>query len=477
MRIGKLTIDRKILILIWDLFMVWMAIVNLSLILFDMTYLWIRPYYFHYVPVVTRIYDPILGIEPHPLTEELSVEATGAEDLLLLDSASPGLEQRLDNLATLTTRVLSENVFDRSGQRRSRIIIARVIADEAGAPTADLMQPEVLETIVRNFWSGDPDLLRHRFALFDSEIRPLLRENFYREFDRAGRLTDHFWIIDLPFLLLFWVEFIVRWSMALKRKTYAQWFFFPIFNWYDVLGLIPMQAFRPFRLLRAVSMYMRLRRSELSSVGKDFATRTVEYISNIITEEVSDRVSVRILDDYAEEIADGTHLRIIKSTMAPRRAEIEEALAEHVRLLLTNDDTLRSFGDLLRLNLERAVDSSESLHAVPLPNAVLKPVIRVVGEIILDTTLETIQATLDSEEGAESLRELAASIVDSILRSPALGETTTLAEEITLHVIEHMKETVLVKKWALSDEERAERKALADKAIATNTLDDTEDEG
>jgi hypothetical protein len=40
-----------------------------------------------------------------------------------------------------------------------------------------------------------------------------------------------------------------------------------------------------------------------------------------------------------------------------------------------------------------------------------------------------------------------------------------------------MKETVLVKKWALSDEERAERKALADKAIATNTLDDTEDEG
>jgi DNA polymerase III psi subunit len=477
MRIGKLTIDRKVLILIWDLFMVWMAVVNLSLILFDMTYLWIRPYYFHYIPVVTRIYDPVLGIEPHPLTEELSVEATGAEDLLLLDSESPGLEHRLDNLATLTTRVLSENVFDRSGQRRSRIIITRVIADEAGAPTADLMQPEVLETIVRDFWSGDPDLLRHRFALFDSEIRPLLQENFYREFNRAGRLTDHFWIIDLPFLILFWVEFTVRWILALRRKTHAQWFFFPIFNWYDVLGLIPMQVFRPFRLLRAVSMYMRLRRSELSSVGKDFATRTVEYISNIITEEVSDRVSVRILDDYAEESGDGTHLRIIKSTIAPRRDDIEEALAEHVRLLLTNDDTLQSFGNLLRLNLERAVESSESLHSVPLPNAVLKPVVRVVGEIILDTTLETIQATLDTEEGAESLRELSSSIVDSILRSPVLGETTTLVEEITLNVIEHMKETVLVKKWALSDEERTERKALADKAIATNLLEDEEDDG
>ncbi len=458
MRIGKLTINRKFLILLWDLFMVWMAVVNLSLILFDMTYLWLRPYYFHYVPVVTRIYDPVLGIQPHPLTEELSNEATEAEDLLLLDASSPGLEQRLDNLAALTTRVLTENVFDRSGQNRSKIIISRVIADEAGSPTADLLKPGILDDVTHNFWSGGPDLLRHRFTLFDTEIRPLLMGNFYREYSRAGRLTDHFWIIDIPFLILFWVEFIIRWSIALRRKTYAQWFFFPIFNWYDVLGLIPMQAFRPFRLLRAVSMYMRLRRSELSSVGKDFATRTVEYISNIITEEVSDRVAVRILEDYAEEIADGTHLRIIESTMAPRRDEIEEVLAEHVRLLLTNEDTLRSFGDLLRLNLEQAVESSSSLHAVPLPNAVLKPIVRVVGDIILNTTLETIRATLDSDEGAESLRELSASIVDSVLRSPVLGETTSLVEEITLHVIEHMKETVAVKKWALSEEEQAERK-------------------
>ncbi|MCK5379152.1 MAG: hypothetical protein KAJ78_07090 [Acidobacteria bacterium] len=459
MRIGKLTINRQALVLLWDLFMVWMAVVNLSLILFDMTYLWVRPYYFQYIPVVTRIYDPVLGIEPHPLTEELSNEAAGAQDLLLLDASSPGLEQRLDDLAVLTTRVLSENVFDRSGQNRSKIIISRIIADEAGSPTADLLQPGIQDEVTHNFWSGDPDLLRHRFILFDNSIRPLLKENFYREYSRAGKLTDHFWFIDIPFLMLFWVEFIVRWFMALRKKTYAQWFFFPIFNWYDVLGLIPMQAFRPFRLLRAVSMYMRLRRSELSSVGKDFASRTVAYISNIITEEVSDRVAIRILDDYAEEISDGTHLRIIESTMAPRREEIEEVLAEHVRLLMTNEDTLRSFGDLLRLNLEQAVESSSSLHAVPLPNAVLKPVVRVVGEIILNTTLETIQATLDSDEGAESLRELSASIVDSVLRSPALGETTSLVEEITLHVIEHMKETVSVKKWALSEEELAERKA------------------
>ncbi len=460
-RIVRFELNRQVLTLLWDLFMVWVAVVNLSLIAFDLSYLWLRPLYFRYVPVVTRIYDPVLGIEPHPLTEELSEQERLAEQLFALDPTSPDLERRLDDLARLTARVLSENVFDRSGQQRSKIIIARIIATEAGAPTADLLRPGVLDEISRKFWSSEPALLRHRFTLFDTEIRPLLKGNYYREFDRSGRLTDHFWLLDLPFLILFWVEFAVRWILAFRRKTYARWFFFPIFNWYDVLGLIPMQVFRPFRLLRAVSMYMRLRRSELSSVGKDFISRTVAYFSNIITEEVSDRVAIRILDEYAEEIADGTHLRIIHSTMAPRRDEIEEVLAEHVRLLLTDEETLRTMGDLLRLNLDRAVDESPNLRSLPLPNVVLKPIVRTIGEVILDTTLETIRITLETDEGAERLRELAGSIVDSVLKSPALEETTTLVEEIALHVIEHMKETVSVKKWALSENERRERKTLA----------------
>jgi len=466
MKISEIKIKGQGLVLLWDLFMVWMALINLSLIVFDLTYLWLRPYYFHYVPVLTQLYDPVLGIEIHPLTEELKEAASDAERLLGLDPSAPGLQSRLNELTVLTQRVFSEHVFDRAGQHRSMIILARIIADEAGIPTTDLFQSQIMEDAVRNFWIAEPELLRHRFVIFNSSILPLLSENYYREFDRAGRLTDHFWILDLPFLILFWIEFVGRWFLALRRKTYTQWFFFPIFNWYDVLGLIPMRVFRPFRLLRAVSMYMRLRHSELSTVGKDFASRGVAYISNIITEEVSDRVAIRILDEYAEEIADGTHMRIITSTMAPRREQIESILTEHCRILLTNEDTLRSFGELLRLNLHQAVESSQSLGAVPLPKAVMKPIIRLVGEIILNTTLETIESTLKSEEGAERLRELAASIVDSVLRGPALDETVNLAEEISLQVIEEMKETVAVRKWALSPEEQERRKALERKKLS-----------
>ena len=43
---------RSKLLLAWDVFMVWVATINLTLILFDLTYLWLRPIYFNHIPVV-----------------------------------------------------------------------------------------------------------------------------------------------------------------------------------------------------------------------------------------------------------------------------------------------------------------------------------------------------------------------------------------------------------------------------------------
>ena len=101
--------------LLWDLFMVWVALINLGLIAFDLTYPWLRPYYFHYVPVVTRVYDPVLGIEPHPLTEQFVEDLDAARSLADLAPGSPELAERLSTLERLTARILTENPFDRSG--------------------------------------------------------------------------------------------------------------------------------------------------------------------------------------------------------------------------------------------------------------------------------------------------------------------------------------------------------------------------
>jgi len=448
---GKITFSS-----LWDLFMVWVVIINLTVIIFDLTYLFLRPTYFRYLPVVTRVWDPVLGIKPHPLTEELIAEATTAGQLFELDPSAPALGERLDGLRVLTERLFLENPFLRSGQTRDLDAIWVTMARATNHRGTHYSNPEIVAEVAGDFWSGPPELLNHRFELFDRRIEPLLAVNYFRGYDLDGELVDHFWLIDLPFLVLFWIEFMVRWLLAIRRRRYARWYFFPIFYWYDLLSLIPVTALRPLRLLRIVSIYMRLRQSELSRVGKDFLSRGVAYISNIITEEVSDRVALRILDEYREEILDGTHVRIARATVEPRREEIERVVVGQIRAILTDRDTIERFRLLLELNLENAVDESESLHALPLPHVVVRPVVKTVGEVILETTLETISTTIDSPEGQEAVQAVADSILEALFYGPALAELESLAREISVEIIDHMKEVVAVRKWAQPDHEEDE---------------------
>ena len=435
--------------LAWDVFMVWVAIINLSLILFDLSYLWLRPTYFHYLPVVTRIYDPVKGIEPHPLTRSLLDELETTQALVQRDRGSAELPAHVKSLRELTLRVFRENPFERSGQSELLGVLKQKLADSTGVPRAELENPQVLEQAVAALWPNAPQELRYRLDQRDPLLRRALELNYHRSYDLNGRLTDHFWMIDLPFLTLFWIEFLARWYLALRRRTHAKWFFFPIFNWYDLLGLIPLGYFRIFRLLRAVSMYMRLRRSELTNVGQDLFSRTVAYVSNIITEEVSDRVALRILSELHEEISDGTHTRIVRATVEPRLDEIRQVLAGEIRTILTDPTTLANLRALLQLNLDAAVEESEALRAVPMSGVVLRPLVRATGGVILDTAIEAVAATLDSAEGQRALDAVAASIVDAVAYGPGLAHVETLTKDVTLQVIDHMKEVVAVKKWSL----------------------------
>ncbi len=441
--------------LAWDIFMVWVALINLWMIVFDLTYLWLRPYYFRYVPVITRLYDPVKGIEPHPLTGQFLEVISETRTLVARDPDSPEVANRVELLRELTARILLENPFERSGQTATYQTIVQEVARSVGVTPGALRNPAQLRRALTVLWPDDPVELRYRLDHLDPAFIRNLELNYHREFDRGGHLTDHFWKLDLPFLLLFWVEFLGRWYLAIRRREHARWYFFPIFNWYDVLGLLPTAYFRPFRLLRLVSVYMRLRRSDLSKIGTDFFSRTVAYFSNIITEEVSDRVALRILSEVEEELADGTHVRIARSVIEPRRAEIERVIVDQLATVITNRTTLDRFRELVLLNLETAIEESESLRNLPLPHVVVRPIVRTVGEVLVDSALETVQSTFESEEGREAVRGVVTSVLDDVLSGPGPLELEPLLREIALQVISHMKEVVAVKKWALPEEQGA----------------------
>jgi hypothetical protein len=431
--------------LAWDVFMVWIALVNVGLILFDLTYLPLRPLYRDWVPAVTRAYDPVLGISPHPLTTRVLDEVEDLDRLLALDPESADLARRTASLREATRRVLAENPFGRSGQDRTLEVLRALLGQQTAI---DLSRADGIERAVDAYWTSDPAVLAERIDEFDARLRPLFERNYFREIDLDGHPVNRFWMIDLPFLTLFLVEFGARWAAAIRRRRHAKWYFFPIFQWYDVLGLIPYTQFRVFRLFRIVSIYLRLRRSEVSRVGRDAISRAVAYVSNIVAEEISDAVALRILNETQDELRDGTGRRIVDETLRERRGDIERVVVTSIRAAVASPALQQRVRELLRLNLENAVARTEAIRAVPLPGVVLRPLLRSTGEVVLDTTLETLVATLDSEDGERAAREVAAAILDHVLEGPWRGELDAVAAGIGLDVLERMKETVAVKKWA-----------------------------
>ncbi len=424
---------------LWDGFMVYLALLNVGLILFDITYLWLRPTYFHHVPVLSEYYDRVKGIDAHPLTS-LYVEAV---DELARTTAS----EELDEVRDLSRQILESNPFERSGQTRNlarlevrtrTYIAARDELALAGLEAADAFD---------RLWS-DETSIGDSVAFFQRELRGLVTVNYRREFDLDGNLVDHFWLLDLPFLTIFAFEFAIRWFLAVRRRLYPRWFFFPIFNWYDVLGLVPVRELRFFRLFRVASIYVRLYRSQRTSIGDDVASRTVKYFANIINEEVSDMVSLRILTETQEELKSGTHRRIIRAVATPRRDALARELALRTRNVLASSDVRSQLRTFLDTNLERSVESSEALARLPLPKKVVQPLVEVIGRLVFDAVVETMAATLDTDEGRQALEELIGASIDGLVEELTAGEVEVLVREISLDALERVKKAVAVRKWA-----------------------------
>ena len=432
--------------------MVYLAIVNLGLILFDLTYLWLRPFYFQHLPAITRIYDPVKGIEPEPLTTEALALVDRLTEQMAAAAPPVDLEPTLAEIRTLAVTIVEDNPFERSGLSRSLIRVLNemqlYLQGEPGGMA--VMQGMTGEEGLQYFWSLQPvpERLPGRVQFFQNEVAPLMEVNFYRTYDLSGNLTDNFWRIDLPFLLIFAADFFIGWFLSIRRGTYATWFLYPIFHWYDLLGIIPLRQFRLFRLFRIASIYIRLHRSEYSKVGDDVISRTVKYFANIISEEISDMVSLRILNETQSEIRDGTHQKIIHSVAATHREALSHELATQVREVLTSEAVREQARGFLDTNLKQAVESADALRLVPLPDAVLKPLVVTVGQVVFNAFADTLAATLSSEEGHATVEAMIGDAVDGLIMELTEGELEQIVTEISLQIIDHVKEAVAVRKWA-----------------------------
>ncbi len=437
---------------IWDLFMILIAIVNLLLIIFDWSYFYVRPYLRAQLPAVTQLYDPYKAVEAHPKTTRYTKLAGQLHDAAVVTPptrASVARAERLQaELAQQAADFTVANPFESSGQSQHlQTMHDRLLAflDEeanAGQPVGALDFADVSNLFWEQALAAEPTAAR---IYFDDQIQPLLEDNYLRQRALNGEYEDYFILLDAPFLLLFFVEFMARWAFALRRRELPRWWLFPVYNWYDVLGLIPFAEFRIFRLFRVLSIYVRLHRSDLTNIGDDIVSRTIKRYSAILTEEVSDRVAARILSEMQDEIQRGASIDIFLKALEPRRADIKTLVLRYARTIADKQPGQAQTRRLLASSLEDAARAVPSLQLVP--DFIKERLTREIGVAVYDGINATLAGAIQGEGGAELVNEIVDTILDDVLREGQGSAVDQLYRQISLDVLENMKVAVAEKKW------------------------------
>ncbi|MGB3756174.1 MAG: hypothetical protein WBA07_07350 [Rivularia sp. (in: cyanobacteria)] len=271
-----------------------LTLINLCLVFFDLTYIPRRDFYLQVLPSVTQLYDPIKGIKHHPETQNYLKKVTEIEAQVLQTGLSPQAENWLRELRFLSHRMIEENPFDVANKSGTLAKIKNEIRLRTNQQSArDAFDVFWSQTYLSEMgWQSE-------INFFNSQVKPLINSNYYRDIDRFGNFVNRFWVLDLPFIIIFALEFLARTFYIGRRNPSLNWLEAMLRRWYDLFLLLPQ-----WRWLRVIPVTIRLYQADLlnleplrSQLNHDFAVN--------FAEEITEMVGIQAIDQMQDAIHQG----------------------------------------------------------------------------------------------------------------------------------------------------------------------------
>ncbi|MGE3727453.1 MAG: hypothetical protein AB7I41_17975 [Candidatus Sericytochromatia bacterium] len=438
--------------LLLDLVMLILAVVHFGLLVFDSTYFRLRNFYSYYVPQVVLFYDPVKGISPHQFTSSyLSQASEYFSSCQAANSVDPKLQAQL---VQLSEQMIEENPFERAGLTGQLEIIKENMRKFTGHKSSSKMA-------FRSFWQEGCARLDMREKFYHKRIAPYIQTNFWRQIDTDGQPVDHFLIVDLGFICLFLLEFLLSWISAVRKFGPDQKILFPLYHWYDLVSCIPLRELRYLRLLRILSLYVRLVQSEVILLKElPLYNRFLKY-QRMILEEISDQVALNILNNIQAKTRLGTNRELVEEILKTYRHAIQELMVVHLqRFQLPHlNEKREAISDMLADILWDSIQASEDyrrLQQIPFLNTALdqalnKPKLERMAAQSLDIFLAEAEQKLQSPEMKDFLTVLVADLIDQVIEISRDDEIQTLLENIHLAVLEELKKSSIAKTWKPSN--------------------------
>ena len=290
---AKLTKQRN---LWFERLMAMIATANLGLVLFNSSYVSSRDFYLRYFPKIPPVYDQFKGIEPHRETEYyLATVETLKQQVSQTGLQSLPVKLKLEELRRLSTEMIDSNPFAVAGKSGKLEKIKNLII----AHTRQLSSAKLSFNL---FWSQaylSQKGWNKEIIFFDKKIAPLITSNYYRHIGENDKFIDNFWMIDLPFTILFSLELLARIFYIKSRHRGFSWSNAIFWRWYDMFLLLPF-----YRWLRIIPVGIRLDQSKLLNLQPLRQQIHLGIIVNF-AEELTEIIVVRVINQIQGSIKKG----------------------------------------------------------------------------------------------------------------------------------------------------------------------------
>lgn len=229
--------------------------------------------------------------------------------------------------------------------------------------------------------------------------------------DSYASIHDNFTLYDLAFVAVFLSEFCLRWIVAISRKTYLRWYFFPFIHWYDLVGCMPLGGARIFRFLRIFSILYRLHKYQIIDLRNTAIFRFIMFYYDVLVEELSDRIVVKVLSDAQKDIAAGSPLieDISQSVLAKRLPILSQWVASvmvHVGDAIEHNEDGKSVRNHVQESVGKAVRNNSQVSALKL--------VPVIGSTI-ENTLEQSVTDIVTQSVINLLKDVTPEKIDDFV--------------------------------------------------------------
>ncbi len=420
----------------WERGLAILIAINFGWVLFDLSYVPWRNLYFRYLPTITKVYDPLKGIEPH---RETTKYLATIDKLQQQKISSPAAQLLLKDLAEQSVLTIETNPFQGAGKSGTLEKIKNRLRDH--------MHQDSAKASFRAFWSTENfsgARATSEMAFFEQQIRPLFAINYFREIGEDGEPIDHFWLIDLGFGTVFLLDLLLRLHRMRQRNPRLSWRSALLERWYDLLLIVPLV--RPLRLVTLAIRWHQARLINLDQIQHQVNTRFVNEFADELTQVVINQV----LNQAQGAIKSGTATQLITTRLLRPYVDLNdvnevEAIAQIIleiaiyRVLPKIQPDLEEIVSTLVQKASIDSPAFQNLKLIPgfaeAPHQLIDQIVRQVSEALY----AGLTKSLNDPQNGKLAKRLAENFMEALGAELQKGQTVSKLESLVVDMLAEMK--------------------------------------